>query len=632
MTVSVAAYGSWPSPITADALVAGAAAIDEVRVDGADIWWAESRPDQGGRVAVLRWREGATTEITPPEANVRTLVHEYGGGSWTVADRCLYWVDFGDQILRRTDEGGATALLTPAPEVPRGDRYADLAVTPDGRWVLCVRERHGSGSEPANELVAVAADGSGTVAVLASGADFYSSPRPSPTGDRLAWIQWNHPDMPWDDTQLWVAPFADGVVGPAEHVAGFGDEAVVQPEWDPAGVLHHLSDRSDRWWLYRVGDDTPVAAPPGDIGMPPWVFGMSRYAFTDRGEVVAVHREGGIDRLAGAAEYTSIGSVCVRGDEPVFVGASWSAESAVVAGDRVIRAPRDLGLDDAYLASPELLSFATTGGATAHALYYAPANPGYEAPPGERPPLMVLAHGGPTSEARRELNLGVRFWTSRGIGVVDVDYRGSSGYGRAYRRALDGGWGVLDVDDCIAAADHLVERGDIDGSRILIRGGSAGGYTVLCALAFHDRFAAGGCRYGIADLEALAADTHKFESRYLDRLVGPYPAARDTYRDRSPIHHVDRFATPMIVLQGSEDAIVPPAQSRMIVDALSAKGVPVAYLEFEGEQHGFRVADNIVRALEAELWFYGRVLGFDVADAIEPVEIVGDVGPPSDRR
>ncbi len=610
-------YGAWPSPISAASLVEGAVGISEVIPDGDDVWWAESRPTEGGRTALMRWRAGVVDEMTPPDADVRTLVHEYGGGAWWVADGTVIYSQLGDQRLRSLDGdrvGAAPRFLSTEPAVERGDRFADGRLTADGAWYVCVRETHtDGGAEPVNEVVAVATDGSLRIAVLAGGADFYASPRPSPDGRQLAWVQWNHPNMPWDDTELWLADLVGESVADAQRVAGDGGESVWLPEWSPSGELHWLSDRDDWWKLYRLGHHQPVLDGPGEISCPGWVFGTSRYTFLADGTPVGVWYHHGAEHLEGHPDYTMFGTVRAHGNELVFAAASWSQETAVVHGDRIVAAPRDHGIEPGLLPDAEAITFPTTDGDHAHALYYAPANPHSRAPAGERPPLLVLAHGGPTGNARTQLDLAKRYWTSRGIAVVDVDYRGSVGYGRRYRQKLYRRWGIADVDDCVAAARYLADRGDVDGRRLLIKGGSAGGFTVLAALAFHDVFAAGASRYGVADLEVLAADTHKFESRYLDTLVGPYPADRETYIARSPIHHVQSLAAPMIVLQGSDDAIVPPNQSRMIVDALRTNGVRVEYLEFEGEQHGFRQAESIVAALEAELTFFGEVLGFQPA-------------------
>ena len=646
--------GTWESPITPAFLVAGAAGISEAvpEPDGS-VWWAESRPDEGGRTALMRHAGGASVEITPPEANVRTTVHEYGGGAWWAEAGTAWYVDNADQRLRRVRPGEAPVVLSPEPDAPKALRYADFRPTPDGHWLVGVGERHVAGEkEPRNSVVALATDGSGRLVTLAEGADFYGAPRVSPDGGQLAWVEWNHPNMPWDDTTLKAAALhvepgagsgASGVhLGEVRTVAGGhgGGEAVVQPDWSPDGALHFLSDRRDAWQLHREGSEAALTAVDGEIGYPPWVFGLSRYAFRADGSVVAARFEGGVEFLDGHPDYTAFFAVRGAGEHMAFVAASWSSESAVVLDGREVRAPRELGLDDALLAPPERITFPTgparaepddadeaadvpaeRSGEVAHALYFAPANPAYRPLDGERPPLVVLAHGGPTSAARSQLNLARRFWTSRGFAVCDVNYRGSSGFGRAYRKKLDGQWGVADVEDCVAAARFLAERGDVDPERLIIRGGSAGGFTVLSALTFHDTFTAGASLYGVADLEALAGDTHKFESRYLDSLIGPYPEAKALYEARSPINHLEGLSAPMIVLQGSEDRVVPPNQSRMIVEALDARGVPVAYLEFEGEQHGFRKGATIVRALEAELAFYGRVFGFTPAGPEIELEI-----------
>jgi dipeptidyl aminopeptidase/acylaminoacyl peptidase len=613
-------YGSWPSPITASSIVEGAATITEVAVDGDDVWWAEARPNEGGRVAVLRRRaDGMVGEVTPAGANARTRVHEYGGGAWWVRDGVLVYAEMTDQQLRRVDDDGTVTELT----ADAASRYADGRITRDGRWYVCVREQHHDDREPTDELVAVAMDGSSAVATIVTGADFYAAPRPSPDGTRLAWVQWNHPDMPWDGTELWVATLGDGTVSAPRRLAGGRDESLLQPEWSPAGELHVISDRSDWWNLYRVSTDdgtlVPVRTGDFEIGGPMWVFGESAYAFRADGSVV-------VDQdVHAVASYPT--AIRTRGDRVVLAGASWQRESQVLemAPDGsvdVLRAARDLGLDPAFLPEPEAVTFPTGDGTElAHALFYAPANPDARGPEGERPPLVVLVHGGPTGSYPRSLRLPVRYWTSRGFAVVEVDYRGSAGYGRPYRRALDGRWGIADVEDAIAAAHYLADRGDIDGQRMFIRGGSAGGYTVLCALTFHDAFTAGASHFGVADLEALVRDTHKFESRYLDRLIGPYPERLDLYEARSPIHHTERLRAPMIVLQGSDDRVVPRNQAEMMVAALRDNGVPHAYVLFDGEGHGFRRAENIVRALEAELSFYAQLFGFTPADPIEPVHI-----------
>ncbi len=588
--------------------------------------------------------QGSPRDVTPAGANVRSRVHEYGGGACTLAGDVVFYVEFADQRLYRLDHGAAPRPITPAPARPGAVRYADAVVTPDDATLICVRERDpDDGGEPVNELVALPADGSAPPRVIASGADFYATPRLSPDGARLAWLSWDHPRMPWDGTECWVADWRGGALGRATRVAGGPEESVFQPAWSPAGVLHFVSDRTGWWNLYAWRDREAVALAPmaADCGVPLWVFDAGTYDFLPGGDVLCRVRSDGLERLVRIAPggavtaldipFTSLGAPSVDGTRAVFVGASGTAAPAVVALDLasgrvdVVRRSMEEAVDLGFLSPPEPIAFPTAGGATAHALYYAPRNRDFRAPPGERPPLLVMSHGGPTASADAALSLRTQFWTSRGIAVVDVDYRGSAGYGRAYRDALRGRWGVADVDDCVAAARFLVERGDADPDRLAIRGGSAGGYTTLAALAFRDVFAVGASYYGIGDLETLATDTHKFESRYLDGLVGPYPAARDVYVERSPIHHVDGIACPVILFQGLEDRVVPPAQSAAMAASLGARGVPYALLEFPGEQHGFRRAETIRRAIEAELWFYGWVLGFVPADAIEPVEVVGAV-------
>lgn len=626
-----APYGTWTSPITAEMLISGGSSVTEVVPDGDTVWWAESRPSEGGRIAIMRWQQGNTREVTPAEANVRTLMHEYGGGAWWAENGTLWFVDYKDQRLRALTPGKPMVTLTPVPSSPRALRYADMRLTRDGHWLVAVVERHtaaggdeaGSTSGPAatampeNLLMAIASDGSGRCIELASGSDFYGSPCLSPDGRSLAWVQWQHPNMPWDDSTLMLADLESSAETIAavnvRAVAGGQDESIVEPSWSPDGTLHYLSDRSDLWQLYAQGHSEPVLQVEGEIGYPPWVHGLMRYGFDTTGKALAAGFRGGIDYLPGFPDYTSFFSIRYSGDKLAFSCASWTSESAVYFDGSWVSKPRPLPLSDDFLPAPEVISFPTgsDAGDIAHALYYAPANPDYQAPVGEKPPLIVLAHGGPTSAARSQISLAQRFWTSRGFAVVDVNYRGSSGFGRAYRKKLEGQWGIADVQDCVAVAQFLVARGDVDSDRLIIRGGSAGGFTVLSALACHDTFTAGTSLYGVADLEALANDTHKFESRYLDSLIGAWPEDAAVYAARSPINHLDGFNAPMIVMQGSEDKIVPPNQSRMIVDALDSRKMPVAYLEFEGEQHGFRQASTILSAIRSELSFYGRVFGFE---------------------
>jgi dipeptidyl aminopeptidase/acylaminoacyl peptidase len=645
---SIAPYGSWSSPIAPAVVAAGGRrlAAPKLAGDGA-LWWGEGRPAEGGRVVLVRQPAGGEPEdVTPAGMNARTRVHEYGGGAWSlVADDLVLFTDFGDQRLYRQRLGEEPVAISPEPERPGSLRYADMRLAPDGRTVVCVREVHPEGDRPAeveNEIVALALDGSGEPAVLASGHDFYSFPRVSPDGCWLAWTCWDHPNMPWDGTELWVAPLED--TADARLVAGGPEESVFQPEWDAEGRLHFVCDRDGWWNLYRDegGEISQLTSEVAELGHPQWLFGGSTYAFLDDGAVAFIRCARGEERLfvldPGAERlrdldlpYTSFGfpSLSVQGTKVAFAAASPASETAIVVYDldsgelEEGRSASDEPIDPAYVSTPRAIEFPTSGGETAYGFYYPPANAGFEGPADELPPLIVQSHGGPTSHATPLLDREYLFWTSRGIGVVDVNYRGSSGFGRPYRQRLRGEWGVVDTDDCIAAAKYLAAAGEADGERLAIRGGSAGGYATLCALVFHDDFATGASYYGVADTETLATDTHKFESRYLDGLIGPYPERKDLYYERSPIHFVERLRAPVIIFQGLDDEVVPPSQSETMVAALKQNGIPHAYLAFAGEGHGFRRSETEIRCLEAELYFYGRILGFEPADALEPVEIDG---------
>ena len=634
-------YGSWPTPITSELVVRAARVPGGVRVDGDDLWWSEMRPEEGGCIALLRRSpDGAFTEVVTAPTSARTAVHEYGGAAWWVDRGVLWYADWATQRLHRVEPGGEAVALTPEPTMPRGLRYADGSVSPDGRTLLVVQEEHhADGREPSNTIVRLAADAPSTPEVVVRGPDFVADPRWRPDGAAFCWLEWDHPDMPWDATRLVVEQGGNRTV-----VAGAdGGESVCQPTWAPDGSLWFSSDRTGFWSLYRwTAESGPqVMVDLGkDIGHAQWVFGLRCFTFLDDGRVALRYTANGIDRLAVwepdfgrvtdvDVAYTVFDQLQAHGSSVVCIAASPSREAEVVqidtdGGTETLVPARDLGLDASWFSQPEAIEFPTAGGATAHGLFDPPTNPGASAPAGERPPLLVMIHGGPTSAARPMLQLAKQYWTSRGFAVVDVDYRGSTGYGRAYRELLRGQWGIADVEDCVAACEFLAERGDVDPERLCIRGGSAGGFTTLAALAREDTpFAAGGDSFGVADLEALAADTHKCESRYTDSLVGPWPEARATYEARSPIFHTDRIDRPLAVFQGLDDPIVPPNQAEMIVDALREKGVPVAYVAFPGEQHGFRQAANIRASLDGELSFYAQVLGFDLPaeEGITPIEV-----------
>ncbi|MBN2113198.1 MAG: S9 family peptidase [Acidimicrobiia bacterium] len=612
---------------------------DGLEMEGDDLYWAESRPAEGGRTVLVRRSPGGeTADVIPPGYDARTRVHEYGGGAYAVHRGVVYFANFTDQRLYRLRPGEGPQAITPEPGVPAGDRYADLAFG-EG-FMICVRERHGDG-KVVNDLVRLPLDGAAEPRAIASGHDFFSSPRVSPDGHHLAWLAWDHPDMPWNGTTLYLASLSpDGTPDEARAVAGGRGESIFQPEWSPAGVLYFASDRSGWWNLYRLeGEETrPVAVVAGDAGAPQWVFRLRRYAFLADGSIAGVysspsgtsllvHGEDGSAR-ALPVPGTWLSGIIAAGGDLCLVAGSPTAFPAVVRLDpatgrsEVIRAPEGPGLDAALISAPERVAFPTPDG-PAYAWYYPPTNAGFQAPSGELPPLLVTIHGGPTAAARPVLDPEVQFWTTRGFGLADVDYGGSTGYGRAYWERLHGTWGIVDVRDCALAAAHLAATGRADPARLAIRGGSAGGYTTLAALAFGDTFAAGASHFGVADLELLARDTHKFESRYLDWLVGPYPEAQETYRERSPIHHLEGIDSPVVLFQGLEDRVVPPQQAEIMAAGLRERGVPVAHLTFPGEGHGFRKAENIARTLEAELSFYGQVFGFEPAGEIEPVEVQG---------
>jgi dipeptidyl aminopeptidase/acylaminoacyl peptidase len=623
-------YGAWRSPITSDLIIGEAIGLGDILIDAGDIYWIEARPGEGGRnVLVRRAPGGSVSDITPTPFSVRTRVHEYGGGAASVSGGLVFFSNFADQRLYRHAGG-----LPPEPLTPEGTgmRYADGAFDAARRRWVGVREAHAPDGRVDNTLVAIDLETPGPGRVLAWGHDFYAAPRLSPDGSRLAWLSWDHPNMPWVGTELWLAEVAaDGGLAEPRRVAGGAAESVCQPLFAPDGLLHFISDRTGWWNLYRQepnGQIRPFCPRAAEFGQAQWVFGQSNYAFLSAGQLVCTYTEGGRGHLARldiaggrlvpiATPFTDFGQVRVAGGKVICRAGSPADPPAIVAIDpesgasEIFRqsapAAADAGLRRCF-SVPRHFEFPTGGGVTAHANYYPPANPDFRPMPGERPPLVVKCHGGPTASASTVLSLGIQYWTSRGIAVLDVDYGGSTGYGRAYRERLKGAWGVVDVDDCANAARYVIAEGLADGERAVITGGSAGGYTVLAALALKDVFRGGASYYGVSDVAALARDTHKFESRYLDWLIGPYPERADLYRERSPVTHADRLARPVIFFQGSDDRVVPPNQTEMMVEALRRRGIPVGYLLFEGEQHGFRRADNIKRALDAELYFYAALI------------------------
>ena len=639
-----APYGSWESPITTGLIVQDSVSLGSVQMDGDDVYWVEMRPQEGARnVIVRRAPDGEVSDVTPGPYNVRTRVHEYGGLCFWVGDGVVLFSNFTDQRVYRQEVGAQ-----PEPVTPEGVdlRFADGKIDGSRNRLVCVREDHrDADGEAVNTVVALDLNEGGEGEVLVRGSDFYGYPSVSPDGSQITWLSWDHPNMPWDTTELWVAELQDdGTLAAATKIAGEEGESVFQPEWSPDGTLYFVSDRTGWWNLYRWrgGRIEAIAPMRAEFGAPAWALGTRTYAFESAERIVCKYVENGFWKLATidtqTTQFTPVETPYTemsRGDIKASPGHIVLEAGSSALPDSLISMNPDTGeiaplkesrpvpVSDGYLSEPRAIEFETTGGKTAHAYYYPAKNADFRGPDSERPPLLVVSHGGPTGSAATSFNLSYQFWTSRGIAVVDVNYGGSTGYGTEYRRRLNGQWGIVDIDDCINAALHLVREDEVDVDRLMVRGGSAGGYTTLASLTFRDVFKVGASYYGVSDLEGLATETHKFESRYLDSMIGPYPERRDLYVERSPIHHTEQLSCPIILLQGLEDRVVLPNQAEMMVDALRKKGLPVAYLPFEGEQHGFRMSENIKRALEAELYFYSRILGFEIADEIEPVEIEG---------
>lgn len=623
-----APYGSWESPVKSRDLAGACLGIQSPRMVDGTLYWLESRPAENGRCVVC----SAAGDAVPPGFTVRNRVHEYGGGAWNFMNGELFFCNDHDRSLWRCRPGSPPEIFIRS----SGERYADLEPDPARNRVICVREAEGRSAIIASDILY------STKKVLFSGAEFYSSPRVSPDGKSLAWIEWNHPDMPWDSTVLCRAELdAEGNPGPAVRLAGGGGESVVQPQWSPGGRLYFISDRTGWWNIYRTGlsGDEPVAAMDAEFAQPLWQFAMSSYAFVSDTLLAAAFTRNGFWSLALVDAQALQMKVCelpftyidhVRAGEGtvVFLAGSTREPNVLVSMNAgtgqwtVVKRTTEVEIAPGNLSEPESVAFPSAGGRTAYGLFYPPCSEKFEGPAGEKPPLIVTVHGGPTAAANPSLSLKTQFWTTRGFAVLDVNYAGSTGYGRAFREALNGQWGIADVDDCCLGAEYLAGRGLVDRSRMAISGGSAGGFTALSALAFRDVFTAGIIRYGVSDCSALARDSHRFEAHYLDRLIAPYPEQKAVYDARSPLFHAERLNRPVIFFQGLEDRVVPPEQSRAMFEALAARGVPTAYVAFEGEQHGFRKKDSIVRMVESELYFLSRIFKFQAADSPAPVEIV----------
>jgi len=638
----VAPCGSWVSPLTSDRIVAKSIKLGQIMLSTDHVYWVESRPTEGGRNVIIRLLEDGSQEIlTPQPFNVRTRVHEYGGTSYVVTDQGLYFSHFADQRLYRLASGHDSEPLTPQAPL----FYADGIYDQRHHRLICVREDHTeSDGDPINTLVSIPLDSSqettpGTI--LVSGNDFYSSPNLSPDGRRLAWLTWNHPNMPWDGTELWIADIQqDGSLDRAQCVAGGPQESIFQPEWSPDGLLHFVSDRTGWWNLYRLEgtNHDPLYPMEAEFGLPQWSFGQRLYDFESSTSLICAYTQKGIwyvgrldttERQLTPFElpFTDFGNIRIRGSHVLCTASSPSRPLSIIRFDlatheiHTLRQAIAFTVDEAYFSIPKTVEYPAKDGHTAHAFFYPPHNPEFQVPDGEHPPLFVKSHGGPTGAASTAFNLMIQYWTSRGFAVLDINYGGSTGYGRAYRERLNGQWGIVDIDDCVSAVQYLIDEGQVDATRVTITGGSAGGYTTLSALTFRDCFTAGSSYYGVSDLGALVRETHKFESRYLDRLIGPFPDRKDLYDERSPIYFTERLSCPLILFQGLEDKVVPPNQAERMFEAVKAKGLPVAYIAFEGEQHGFRRAETIKQVLDNELYFYSRVFGFVPADPVPAIPI-----------
>lgn len=631
-------YGSWTSPISAQALVEDSLRLGQIQTDKANIYWTEGRPSEKGRTALMKWEAGAACEISSSEVDVRTRAHEYGGGAFLCAGGKQFFVNNADQQIYQIRSDDPPQQITDAPEY----RFADLILDSKRQVLIAVGECHSDPTIVENCLVRISLR-DGSITTIASGHDFYSNPQLSPDAHQLMFLTWDHPRMPWDGTELHLASLdAKGKILQEEIIAGGEQESIFQPLWDPDGSIYFVSDREDWWNIYHYQSGTVkcVLDKDAEFGLPQWVFGMSTYAVLSSGDLIACCSSGSgsqlfrIDVGGGTSlvvntPYTLIDQVRGHGQYVAFIGQSPIQPAMVILldletqGIKPLRHANTVSIDQANVSVPENIQFQTAPGEDTYAWYYPPANSDFHAPPEDSPPLIVLSHGGPTGQSHGTFNLSIQYWTSRGFAVIDVNYSGSTGYGRKYRQRLRGQWGLRDVHDCASAARFLADQQVVDPERLIIKGSSAGGYTTLAALTFSDVFKAGASYYGIGDLLLLATDTHKFERHYLDSLIGPYPEQKQLYFDRSPLHFAHQLTCPVIFMQGLEDKVVPPSQVEGMVAALKSENVPVSYILFEGEAHGFRQAETIIRAIESEYSFYCQVFGFEPGEALPDVEIIG---------
>ncbi len=633
-------YGSWDSEISPQKIIEGGLRFSEIRSNGSEIYFLEGRPEEAGRYVIVKQNSaGEIEDVIPENFNSRNAVHEYGGGSFAVGKKNIYFTNWDDQRIYVV-KGKNTSALTIEPPFEKSIRYSDLTLSYDEEWIYCVRETHFEKGEAKNELVAISTSKNHTI-VLCSGRDFYSSPRINHANNEICWLEWDHPNMPWDGSELYIGNFDSNGVSNKKLIDGSKNISIIQPEWSESGHLIYISDESGWWNLKKYSDNkkSTILDEETDHGEPSWNFGVRTYFIKDdfiylRGS--SKNKNKGLIRKINISSeiieeievlHTSIGGLSFIDNKALYIGASPVSNSEIVSLElekkeiNTIKESSKLEIDSEEISIPEEITFTTTENATAYGYFYKPKNKKYQGNPEEKPPVLVISHGGPTSATSNALNLSIQYWTNRGIAVVDVNYRGSTGYGKKFRDSLKGNWGVYDTDDCIAAVDYLSEKGLVDSERAAIKGGSAGGYTTINALTFHDRFAVGATYYGIADLSVFIDDTHKFESKYLESLIGKYPEEKQKYYDRSAINFTDQLSCPMIIFQGTEDKIVPPSQAEIMAKGLRDKKIPFSLIMYEGEQHGFRQSKNIISSLESELYFYSKVLGFKTFEELEPINI-----------
>tara|TARA_B100000700_G_scaffold236820_1_gene262763 strand:+ start:1017 stop:2960 length:1944 start_codon:yes stop_codon:yes gene_type:complete len=633
-------YGSWESIFTPEKIIEGGLRLGEIRIDNNDIYFLEGRPAESGRSVIIKHNpDGTTEDVLPQNYNARNAVHEYGGGSYAVKDEIVFFTNWEDQLIYKVSADKISPITKPS-NIPMGIRFADLTLSNDGKWIFCVRETHTKDKEAQNEIVAVSTISS-EIIVLASGRDFYSSPRPNPISNQICWLEWDHPNMPWDGNELYIADFDSQNISNKLKIDGSKNISILQPEWTNEGDLVYISDESGWWNLRKYSDNktSEILLEEIDHGGPAWQFGFRTYFIHDnfiflrgtskdknKGLIRKITLSGEIvDEIQ--VNHTSISDLSFCDGSAIYMGSSPTTSTQLCRLDfstsnvDILKESIKIQIDSEEISIAQEIMFDTTSNEIAYAYFYKPTNKNYEGLTKEKPPLLVISHGGPTGSTTSSLNLSIQYWTNRGFAVVDVNYRGSAGYGKKYRDALKSNWGVYDTDDCIAAVDYLSNKGLVDSSRVAIKGGSAGGYTTINALTFHDRFAVGATYYGIADLSVFIDDTHKFESRYLDSLIGKYPEEKEKYYNRSAINFTDKLSCPMIIFQGTEDKIVPPSQAEIMAQGLRDKKIPFSLIMYEGEQHGFRQSENIKHSLESELFFYSKVLKFNTFHKLRDIKI-----------